>query len=70
MDDTEHGLTCMSWNESLFEPPKLAVGGYSRRACVLSFESNSLKLVGKLLFRIRNEINFVTDCRKVFSVKI
>lgn len=31
---SEHGLTCLSWNESPFEPPMIAIGGYSRRAVV------------------------------------
>lgn len=31
---SEHGLTCLSWNDSQFELPRLAVGGYSKRAVV------------------------------------
>jgi WD40 repeat protein len=36
---SEHGLTCLSWNVCPFEPAKLAVGGYSCRAVVLTQES-------------------------------
>lgn len=42
---SEHGLTCISWNDCPFEPAKLAVGGYSRRAVVLSLERNMLREV-------------------------
>lgn len=31
---SEHGLTCLSWCDSPFESPRLAVGGYSKRAVV------------------------------------
>lgn len=36
---SEHGLTCLAWNECVFEPAKIAVGGYSRRATVWTFEA-------------------------------
>ena len=42
---SEHGLTCISWNDCPFEPAKLAVGGYSKRAVVLSLERNQLREV-------------------------
>jgi WD40 repeat protein len=28
------GVTCLSWNDCTFEPPKLVVGGHSRAAVV------------------------------------
>lgn len=34
---------CISWNDCPFEPAKLAVGGYSKRAVVLSLERNMLR---------------------------
>lgn len=37
---SEHGLTCLTWNVCPFEPAKLAVGGYSSRAVVLTQDSN------------------------------
>jgi len=37
--DSEHGLTCLSWNECPFEPAKIAVGGYSKRAVVLTLDN-------------------------------
>lgn len=48
---SEHGLTCMSWNDCPFEPAKIAVGGYSKRAVVLSLERNVLRevCIGQLL---------------------
>ncbi len=42
---SEHGLTCISWNDCPFEPAKLAVGGHSKRAVVLSLERNQLREV-------------------------
>ena len=42
---SEHGLTCVAWNDCPFEPAKLAVGGYSKVARVLSLEKNTLKEV-------------------------
>jgi WD40 repeat protein len=44
-NSSEHGLTCVAWNDCPFEPAKLAVGGYSRVARVYSLEKNSLKEV-------------------------
>ena len=35
---SEHGLTCLAWNDCLFEPAKLAVGGYSKKAVVWTFD--------------------------------
>eukprot|EP00607_Mallomonas_marina_P007910 CAMPEP_0182424008 /NCGR_PEP_ID=MMETSP1167-20130531/10133_1 /TAXON_ID=2988 /ORGANISM="Mallomonas Sp, Strain CCMP3275" /LENGTH=328 /DNA_ID=CAMNT_0024603469 /DNA_START=106 /DNA_END=1089 /DNA_ORIENTATION=+ len=32
--DSDHGATCLAWNECVFEPPKLVVGGYSRYASI------------------------------------
>jgi nucleoporin SEH1 len=32
--DTEHGVKCISWNESPFEPAKIAVGSFSKKATV------------------------------------
>mmetsp|Transcript_24116 Transcript_24116/g.33064 ORF Transcript_24116/g.33064 Transcript_24116/m.33064 type:complete len:335 (-) Transcript_24116:88-1092(-) len=40
---SEHGLNCLAWNDSPFEPAKIAVGGYSRRAVVLAMDKNHLK---------------------------
>lgn len=37
---SEHGLTCLTWNVCPFEPAKLAVGGYSSRAVVLTQDTN------------------------------
>jgi len=31
---SEHGLTCLSWCDSPFETPRLAIGGYSKRAVI------------------------------------
>lgn len=42
---SEHGLTCIAWNDCPFEPAKLAVGGYSKIARVFSVEKNTLKEV-------------------------
>jgi len=33
--ESEHGLTCLSWNECPFETEMLAVGGHSKRASIL-----------------------------------
>lgn len=38
---SEHGLTCVSWNDCPFEAAKLAVGGYSKKVVVLSLERNN-----------------------------
>ena len=43
MGKSEHGLTCISWNTCPFEPAKIAVGGYSTRAVVLTLENNKWK---------------------------
>ncbi|KAJ1429829.1 WD40-repeat-containing domain protein [Ochromonadaceae sp. CCMP2298] len=40
---SEHGLTCISWNDCPFEPAKLAVGGYSKVARVYTLEGNTLQ---------------------------
>lgn len=40
MGKSEQGLTCVSWNTCPFEPAKIAVGGYSSRAVVLSLEES------------------------------
>ena len=37
--DTHNGVTCLSWSECPFEPPKLVVGGNSGRAIVWSYNS-------------------------------
>ena len=42
---SEHGLTCIAWNDCPFEPAKIAVGGYSKVARVLSLEKNTLREV-------------------------
>ena len=42
---SEHGLTCLSWNSCPFEPEKIAVGGYSKKAAVYSLEQNTFKEV-------------------------
>ena len=42
---SEHGLTCIAWNDCPFEPAKLAVGGYSKIARVLTLEKNTLREV-------------------------
>ena len=47
---SEHGLTCLAWNESQFEPIKIAVGGYSRRAVVLAIDKNHVKEVDFIPF--------------------
>lgn len=44
-NSSEHGLTCIAWNDCPFEPAKLAVGGYSKIARVLSVEKNTLREV-------------------------
>ena len=33
--ESEHGLMCLSWNESPFDTDMIAVGGHSRRAVIL-----------------------------------
>eukprot|EP00605_Chrysophyceae_sp_TOSAG23-4_P002705 GSChrysophyteH1.ASY1.ANO1.2983.1 assembled CDS len=40
---SEHGLNCISWNSCPFEPAKIAVGGYSTRAVVLTLIDNKWK---------------------------
>jgi nucleoporin SEH1 len=37
---SEHGITCLAWNECVFEPAKIAVGGYSRKAVVWTFDAS------------------------------
>lgn len=32
--ESEHGLTCLAWNDCQFEPSKIAVGGHSKRVTV------------------------------------
>lgn len=39
--DSEHGLTCLSWNDCPFEPAKLVVGGYSSKAAVWTSDNGS-----------------------------
>jgi nucleoporin SEH1 len=39
--DTEHGITCISWNESPFESAKIAVGTYSKIASVWTCDTGS-----------------------------
>ena len=39
--DSEHGLTCLSWNDCPFEVPKLVVGGYSSKAVVWTCDSGT-----------------------------
>lgn len=39
---SEHGLTCMAWNDCPFEPHKFAVGGYSKRAVILSLDGKNV----------------------------
>ena len=34
---SEHGLTCLSWSDCPFEAPRIAVGGYSKRAVIWSY---------------------------------
>ncbi len=36
---SEHGLTRLAWNDCVFEPPKIAVGGYSKRVSIWTFDS-------------------------------
>lgn len=38
--DREHGATCLSWSDCPFEHPKLAVGGFSKTACVWTYEES------------------------------
>lgn len=40
MGESEQGLTCLAWNLCPFEPAKLAVGGYSGRAVIISLEDS------------------------------
>lgn len=42
-EGNEHGLTCLAWNDCPFEPAKIAVGGYSKRAIVYAVERNILR---------------------------
>lgn len=39
--ESEHGLTCISWDDCPFEPPKFAVGGYSKRVSVWTADNSS-----------------------------
>lgn len=51
---SEHGLTCIAWNDCPFEPAKIAVGGYSKIARVLTLEKNTLREVSHTMYaRIR-----------------
>lgn len=38
---SEHGLTCLCWSDCVFERPRLAVGGFSRRAVVWIFDDTA-----------------------------
>lgn len=40
---SEHGLTCVAWNDCPFEPARLVVGGYSKKAVVYSLDRNTLR---------------------------
>jgi len=40
---SEHGLTCLSWNDCPFEPAKIAVGGFSRFAAVWTCDQKTGK---------------------------
>jgi hypothetical protein len=37
---SEHGITCLAWSDCVFEPAKIAVGGYSKRAAIWTFDDN------------------------------
>lgn len=41
ISSSEHGLTCLAWCDCPFEPAKIAVGGYSKRAVVFALERNN-----------------------------
>ena len=43
LKQSEHGLTCLSWNECPFEPAKIAVGGFSRFAAVWTCDQKTGK---------------------------
>jgi hypothetical protein len=60
-NSSEHGLTCVAWNDCPFEPAKLAVGGYSKVARVYSLEKNTLKEVGPHL-RVHHILLFFDGC--------
>jgi len=38
--DSDLGLRCLSWNDSPFEPAKLVIGGYSRKAAIWTCDPN------------------------------
>ncbi len=59
---SEHGLTCISWNDCPFEPAKLAVGGYSKRAVVLSLERNQLR---EVLFILASVVLSINDLHNI-----
>jgi WD40 repeat protein len=61
---SEHGLTCIAWNDCPFEPAKIAVGGYSKIARVLSLERNTLKEVWCFSFSFQS----VTDLQLMVCV--
>lgn len=42
---SEHGLTCLSWNTTPFEPVRIVVGGYSKHAIIFNVLENGLQLV-------------------------
>jgi nucleoporin SEH1 len=44
---SEHGLTCLAWSDCVFEQPRIAVGGYSRRAVVWVLDGSSGGGTGK-----------------------
>jgi hypothetical protein len=46
---SEHGLTCLGWNDCQFEPPRIVVGGFSRKAIVFRIEGASLSEVSIIL---------------------
>jgi nucleoporin SEH1 len=54
---SEHGLTCLAWCDCPFEPAKIAVGGYSRRAVVFTLERNNTLKVECVLGEHANAVH-------------
>jgi hypothetical protein len=49
-NSSEHGVTCLSWNDCPFESPRLVVGGYSKMAVVWECVDNKWRQVLNLQY--------------------
>ena len=58
---SEHGLTCVSWNDCQFEPARLVVGGYSRKAIIFRLEgSNLIEVMSSSIHVLRVNVTVVS----------